>query len=169
MTRRSSQAADRQCEVECLVEPMNVQRAGSGDESLWARAVARLVSAPDRDGRLASIAELARVMADPRCYLYLGLQGAEPVGLLSAYRIPDAEAGGELVYLYDIEVEASRRRRGVGGALVAALLESCREDGVRRIWAGTALENSAARRTFESTGARLEGETYAEYEWELEE
>ena len=44
----------------------------------------------------------------------------------------------------------------------------CRADGVRCIWAGTKIDNVPARRTFEATGAELEGEAYAEYEWELD-
>jgi ribosomal protein S18 acetylase RimI-like enzyme len=78
------------------------------------------------------------------------------------------EAGGSLVYLYDIEVAAAHRRRGAGRALVQALVKSCSADGVKRIWAGTEIGNAPARRTFEATDAALEGESYAEYEWELE-
>lgn len=147
---------------------MRVRRLGAGEEALWSRAVAALVAADDRDERLASAAELIRTLEDARCYLYVAFRDGDPVGLLTAYRFPDAEAGGELVYLYDIEVAAERRRDGIGKALLSALSDQCREDGVRRIWAGTERGNLAARRAFEATGAELEGESYVEYEWALE-
>jgi ribosomal protein S18 acetylase RimI-like enzyme len=67
------------------------------------------------------------------------------------------EAGGSLVYLYDIEVAAAHRREGAGRALVQALVKICSADGVKRIWAGTEIENAAARRTFEATDAELDG------------
>ena len=143
-------------------------RVETGDEALWARAVASLISKDDHDRRLASPAELTDAAADSRCYLYVALIDSEPIGLLSAYRFPDVEAGGTIVYLYDIEVAHQHRRSGVGAALVTELASRCREDGVRRIWAGTDLNNVPARKTFEATGAELEGEIYAEYEWDLE-
>jgi aminoglycoside 6'-N-acetyltransferase I len=147
---------------------VNVTRVETGDEALWARAVARLVSEDDRDRRLASPADLTDALADSRCYLYVALIDSEPTGLLSAYCFPDVQAGGNLAYLYDIEVAQEHRRLGVGAALVTELVSQCREDGVRRIWAGTDLNNIPARRTFEATGADLEGETYIEYVWDLE-
>lgn len=145
-----------------------VRRAVSGDEALWRRAVDALVPEADRDGRLASEDHIATALADPRCYLNLALEDGEPVGILSGYRFPDVGAGGYLVYLYDIEVKADHRRRGIGSDLVDALVAACEDDGVRMIWAGTDIENRAARRTFESTGGDLEGDSYAEYEWDLE-
>lgn len=147
---------------------MNVIRVETGDEKLWATAVARLISEDDRDRQLVSPVDLTDAFADSRCYLFVALIDSEPIGLLSAYRFPDVEAGGSLVYLYDIQVAHEYRRSGVGAALVRELVSRCREDGVRRIWAGTDLNNIPARRMFEATGADLEGETYAEYEWNLE-
>lgn len=147
---------------------MKIRRAGPGDEALWAAAVAALVAADDRDGRLVSPPELADALQDSRCYLFVAAQGDRPLGLLSAYRFPDVEAGGDLVYLYDLEVDGAHRRAGIGGALVRALVEQCERDRVRRIWAGTDRGNVSARRTFESTGAELEGDGYVEYEWDLD-
>ncbi len=90
------------------------------------------------------------------------------MGLSSAYTFPDVVSGGWLAYLYDIEVATSHRRTGIGSALVNALVASCREDGVKTIWAGTDADNAPARATFERTGADLEGDRYVEYEWEVD-
>jgi len=148
---------------------MEIRRARTGAEAVWAEAVALLVSEDDRGGRLASPEELAATLADERCYLFLALVADEAVGLLSAFRFPDPAAGGELVYLYDLEVEESHRRRGIGSGLVEALVEACEDDDVGLVWAGTDRDNVGARRTFESTGAELEGDRYVEYEWDLDE
>lgn len=121
----------------------------------------------DRDGGLASERDIARGLADSRCYLFVAEEDSGPVGLLSAYRFPDVVAGGQLVYLYDIEVRAGSRRKGVGATLIRSLIECCQQDHVRRIWAGTDIKNAAARCTFEATGAEIEGASYAEYEWVL--
>ncbi|GAB5452932.1 MAG: hypothetical protein Hals2KO_32600 [Halioglobus sp.] len=96
------------------------------------------------------------------------MAGETPLGLLSGYRLPDVECGGSLVYLYDIEVSADHRRKGIGKSLIQHLVTLCDQDEIDVIWAGTEASNSAARQTFESTGARLEGDSYVEYEWQLE-
>jgi ribosomal protein S18 acetylase RimI-like enzyme len=148
---------------------MTVRRVGPGDEALWAQAVTGLVPSADRDGRVASTDELRGALTDPRCLLYVAREADVVLGLLSAYCFPDVEAGGHIAYLYDIEVDAARRRQGTGRALVDALIDDCRSEGVHLIWAGTEATNRAARRTFEASDAELEGDAYVEYEWDLEE
>ena len=150
------------------MDTVNVRRMQPGDAALWGEAVHTLVPAVEREGRLVPAVELAAALADSRCYLFLALRDGRPVGLLSAYRFPEVTAGGHCVYLYDLIVAEGHRRRGTGAALVQALLAACRAEGVRHLWAGTALGNAAAQRTFAATGATRVGETYAEYEWKLE-
>ena len=145
-----------------------VRRALPGDERVWRTATSSILSDEQTAGIFASDAELAAALADPHCYLFLALAGETPVGLSSAYALPDVASGGRFVYLYDIEVLPSFQRRGVGASLVAALLACCRADGVKLVWAGTNVENEPARRTFERTGAETEGEPFVEYEWELD-
>lgn len=100
-------------------------------------------------------------------YLFAGLLGERPVGFLCAYRFPATELGGHLVYLHDVVVEKGSRRRGIATAMIQALKRRCARDGVRRIWAGTARENTATRRLFTKTGAEQVRETYVEYNFRL--
>lgn len=146
---------------------MNVHRLTEGEEALWLSAIAA-VPAEENEDELASAAEIAAALADRRCYLFVATRDGNPVGLLSAYRFPDVTRGGEIAYLYDIEVCFEYRRQGLGKQLVDALVECCTRDNVKLIWAGTDVRNAAARRTFEVTGAELEGQSYAEYEWDLD-
>ena len=147
---------------------VRIRRAKAGDEELWRSAVSSVLSETDRGGRIACSEHIASALGDPRCLLFLAFSEGTPVGLLSAYVFPDVAAGGRLAYLYDIEVHRSHRRLGVGKALVEALVACCRAEGVTMIWAGTDAQNTAARRTFERTGAEVEGDSYVEYEWELD-
>jgi ribosomal protein S18 acetylase RimI-like enzyme len=71
------------------------------------------------------------------------------------------------VYLYDLVVRPEHRRRGIGAGLIAELQRCCRSDNVSRIWAGTSLENRAAQRTFEASGAQRVSDTYAEYVYDF--
>ena len=110
---------------------------------------------------------LSDLLAYPATYVFLAWQGRAAVGYLSAYRFPRVERQGDQVYLFDIVVAPGARRRGMGRRLVESLLEACRADGVTLVWAGTALDNVAAQRTFEAVGGRRISETYVEYEFSL--
>lgn len=146
---------------------MKVRRLRSGEESLWSKAVSVVIAEENPEESWASQRDVAQALGDSRCYLVVAEVRGEPVGLLSAYRFPDVVTGGELVYLYDIEVRVGHRHKGVATSLVHSLIECCHKDRVKLIWAGTDVTNMAARRTFEATGAKLEGESYAEFEWKL--
>jgi ribosomal protein S18 acetylase RimI-like enzyme len=145
-----------------------IDRMGSSDAAVWRLAVETIIAADDRENKLLTTTESADALADTRCYAFLASTGGAPIGLLTAYRFPDLESGGSLVYLYDIEVLSTHRKHGVGRALLECLIESCEHDQVKLIWAGTEAENTAARAAFEATDAELEGESYVEYEWDLE-
>ena len=128
----------------------------------WRRAVATLLPDPPEPEP-----DPEAALAGDACYAWLAFSGDAPVGLLGAYRLPGLTARGPLVYLYDIAVAPGRRGAGVGRALVDALLETCRCDGVRTVWAGTDTGNAAARALFEASGARRIGDACAEYEWRI--
>ncbi|MEE8288849.1 MAG: GNAT family N-acetyltransferase [Nitrosomonadaceae bacterium] len=146
-----------------------VHRLGPGDEGSWRTAVEQIISPEDRDEQLITESEVLAALTDSRCYMFLATINGEAVGLLSAYRFPDLEAGGSLVYLYDIEVTLSHRGNGIGRDLIVELMSFSQSDGVKLIWAGTEGNNTSARRAFESTKGELTGVSYVEYEWELEE
>lgn len=146
---------------------MDIRRLAPGEEEIWRRAVELLIPVQERYGDLVSIEDLSQALTDSRCYLYVAQLGPEPLGILSAYRFSNVTAGGELVYLYDIVVGQKHRRGGIGRGLVDHLVRQCRIDRVRLVWAGTHVENSPARRLFERSGASLESEAYAEYEWKI--
>lgn len=145
---------------------MQIRRLGEGDGPLL-EAVARRLLAPPGAAASPSRRLVDEALADPRCYFLVCLHDDAPVGYLGAYRFPAVEHDGYIVYLYDLVVHPERRRQGIGTRLVAALLERCRGDRVTRVWVGTALDNRAARRTFEATGARRVSETYVEYVYDL--
>ena len=109
---------------------MNVRRLSGDDAALWCSAVAAVLDPEDRS---ASAADVAAVLADSRCYLFVATYDDAPVGLLTAYRFPDVTSVGEIVYLYDIEVLETHRRRGLGARLVKALIECCERDQVKLI------------------------------------
>ena len=152
-----------------LLKNSTVRRLAPGEGKRWREAVASVIAPEERDHELLSLAEAEQALSDARCYMIVADSGEGVVGLLSAYRFPDLQAGGQLVYLYDIEVLSAQRNLGYGRMLIQCLIEQCELDDVDLIWAGTEGDNAPARTLFTRTGAVLESQTYAEYEWNLEE
>ena len=147
---------------------LSVRRLRGGEGATWRQAVAAVISPADRDNELISEADADNALQDERCYMLVAEVESSPAGLLSAYRFPDLEAGGQIAYLYDIEVLADYRNTGIGYQLLQALLALCDRDEVDLLWAGTEASNLSARALFEKTGATLEGDSYTEYEWEMD-
>ena len=85
------------------------------------------------------------------------------MGFLLAYRFPRVDRDQDMIYLYEIGVLPEHRRHGIGSKMIQLLKEECRSRGITEVWVGTEADNVAARALYESTGAKCQGETYAEY------
>lgn len=76
--------------------------------------------------------------------------------------------GYSQVQLYEIEVAAPARRRGVGRALLTAFLELARREGHRKVWLFTDHGNTAAKALYGSSGAEPSRHDDAGYWWRLD-
>ena len=81
---------------------------------------------------------------------------AENNGQLAGYAygayVWRAEFAGETMDIVAVFVDPRFRSKGVGGSLVAALLENARRRGIRRVTVEVHPGNSAIERTLESSG-----------------
>lgn len=81
---------------------------------------------------------------------------AESEGILCGYAYASyewrAEFRGETMDIVALFVSPQWRSKGVGGSLIAALLENARERGIRRVSAEVHPGNAAIERTLESSG-----------------
>jgi GNAT superfamily N-acetyltransferase len=81
---------------------------------------------------------------------------AESKGALCGYAYASyewrAEFRGETMDIVALFVSPHWRGKGVGGGLIAALLETARERGIRRVSAEVHPGNSAIERTLDSSG-----------------
>jgi GNAT superfamily N-acetyltransferase len=83
-----------------------------------------------------------------RC-TFIAFADRTPVGIASAYRdSPEAEEGEVLQFW----VHPNWRSRGIGRALLEALVQWGAESGVRWLWAGVAAGNDRAVRFYERQG-----------------
>ena len=147
---------------------MEIRRLQENDHELLASAIELLIPEEDRCGKAEGEARRKQTLERRDCYFIVCLVDSTPVGYLSAYRFPEVESAEFFVYLFDIIVDERFRRKGIGSRMIEELKKQCREDQVASIEVGTSVENEAAQRTYEGTGAR-KVETCVSYLYELDE
>jgi len=71
------------------------------------------------------------LLADPRTLLLVAFDGERPVGFVLAHVLSRRHGDRAKLFVYEVEVAESHRRRGIGRALLARLAELARERGIR--------------------------------------
>lgn len=107
------------------------------------------------------------LLDDNRSYLFAAIDGNSVLGYALAYRFPSLYSSDYLAYLYDIEVSATHRRKGIGKLLIEKILEHLRLDNVKELWLGTGIDNSEGQGLFSSTGAIKSEEVFNDYTYYL--
>ena len=137
-----------------------VRRATSGD----GREVSRFEAAFDYD---VLSDETRRFLLDERHHLLLGYVDDRPAGFVSAVEIFHPDKRPEL-FLNEIGVVESARRRGVARALIEELKRLGRERGCAVMWVLTDDDNDAAMGLYRSTGGRPDPTPHVMFEYDLD-
>jgi aminoglycoside 6'-N-acetyltransferase len=80
--------------------------------------------------------------------------GDERVGYLFVHELPRRHRGRTMLFVYDVEVVESHRRRGVAKAMFARLDELAHERGIAEAFVLTEPDNTAANALYASAGGR---------------
>lgn len=107
-------------------------------------------------GAVPSDGYLERLLAKDTFVAIAAKDGEEVVGGLAAYVLEKFERERSEVYLYDLAVLASYRRRGVARRLVEALRDVARERGAYVIFVQADPPDLPAIRLYESLGTKEE-------------
>ncbi|MFP3991516.1 GNAT family N-acetyltransferase [Streptomyces sp. E11-3] len=135
---------------------MEIRRARTVDELV---AATPLFDSPVRPERA------RRFLDAPGHHLFLAYEGATPVGFISGIELVHPDKGTEMC-LYELGVDESFRRRGIGRALVATLEGLARELGCYDMWVGVEPDNEAALATYRSAGGK-DDDSFAMIAWEF--
>ncbi len=92
-----------------------------------------------------------RFLADERHHLLIAYLDGVPAGMVTGVEMTHPDKGTEM-FLYEMGVAESFRRRGIGQALVSALADLARERGCYGMWVITGEDNVAARATYHRAG-----------------
>jgi ribosomal protein S18 acetylase RimI-like enzyme len=128
---------------------VEVRRLGPRDWHLGVE-VLRVLKAPD-GYPVPSIEYLSRFLSEADNVLIVASDGDIPVGYTVAYLLDRVDR--DMMFLYEIRVAESHRRRGVGKRVIAELKAICRARNVMKMWVLTGRSNIAAARMYASTGA----------------
>jgi GNAT superfamily N-acetyltransferase len=123
--------------VHYAFDPLRFLAAGGGAEAGYAHFLGSQLDDPE------SIVLVAEDQGQIVGYTYAAI---EPL----SWKDLRAECG----FIHDILVSDTARRGGVGQALLNAAIDWLREQGMPRVVLGTAAQNEAAKRLFESRGFR---------------
>jgi len=126
---------------------LEIRRLEPGDEQAVLDAPSLFDDPPEPEAT-------RRFLAEPTHHLLFAFgPGGRPVGFVSGVETTHPDKGTEM-FLYELGVDESARRQGVGRTLVEALAAFAEERGCYGMWVLTDDDNVAARTTYERAGAQ---------------
>jgi ribosomal protein S18 acetylase RimI-like enzyme len=100
-------------------------------------------------------AKLTAFLAERTHWMVVALLEGQVIGKCTAmvHKRPDKD---DELYIDEIDVIENLRRKGIAKKMLAKVLEMANERGCEECWLGTEQDNIAARRLYESNGAKAE-------------
>ena len=96
------------------------------------------------------------LLADRRTLMLVAFDGELPVGFVLAHELPRRHGDRSKLFVYEVDVVPSHRRRGIASALLARLAERARERGIRAGFVLTEADNGPANALYRDAGASTE-------------
>ena len=135
-----------------------VRRLASDDIAAQRSVLALYAAAFDDPGSYLSSqpddAYLARLLAREDFIQLAVFDGGQAVGALSAYVLPKFEQARSEIYIYDLAVDETHRRRGIAEAMIGALKPIAVEAGAWVIYVQADYGDEPAIALYTKLGAR---------------
>jgi ribosomal protein S18 acetylase RimI-like enzyme len=123
-----------------VIEEVELRRLQPGDEAV----VERLATRPPH----------TKLLREPGVIFLVAFDDGEPVGFVLAYELQRRHGFHVTLCVYEVEVAAAHRGRGIGAQLLRELERIARERGVEEGFVLTDADNTAAMRLYESVGGK---------------
>jgi aminoglycoside 6'-N-acetyltransferase I len=128
---------------------IDIRLLGAGDGDVLARV------APDVFDEPVEPRWVTAFLTDARHHMAVALDDGVVVGMVSAVDYVHPDKAPQL-WINEVGVAPTHRRRGIGRRLLAAMLAHGRALGCTEAWLGTEEDNVAARGLYEQAGAAPE-------------
>ncbi|MCB1024144.1 MAG: GNAT family N-acetyltransferase, partial [Acidobacteria bacterium] len=119
-----------------------------------------------RDPTKASDEYLKRILSKADFHVIAASVDKTIVGGLVAYELLKYKDESAEMYLFEMGVDASFQRRGIGTALIEKLKDICREKGITEMFVGALDDNMPAKALYKSTGGSEE--KVSEFTYQIE-
>ena len=129
-----------------MTDGITIRLLESGDEDV-VRSLATSGGPGDPEG----------LLADPRTLMLVAFAAGRPVGFVLAHELPRRHGDPSKLFVYEVEVVETHRRRGVASALLGRLRELAGERGIRAGFVLTEEDNEPANALYEHVGGTVEG------------
>ena len=96
------------------------------------------------------------LLADPRTLMLVAFDGERPVGFVLAHELPRRHGDRAKLFVYELDVAETHRRRGIASALLARLGELARERGIRTGFVLSEPDNGPANALYRDAGGATE-------------
>ena len=142
------------------MEEVEIRLLGAGDGAVLTRVAPEVFDGPVVDDLRDEF------LSDPRHHLVVATSGGEVVAFASGvhYVHPDKPP---TLFVNEIGVAPTWRRRGLARRLLAALLERGRAIGCTEAWVGTEISNAPARALYAAAGGVEDPEPFALFTFPL--
>ena len=120
---------------------MEIRRLGPGDEGV-VEALATRTARTD-------------LLRDEQTVFLVAFDDEQPVGFVLAHELPRRHGDATQLLVYEVDVDESHHRRGIGKALLGELAAIARERGIAEGWVLTDEDNEAAMALYRSAGGIL--------------
>lgn len=138
-------------------------------EAAQACEIARIFGFSENSKRqvFASATYVRQLLERNDFHVIVAIENGKLVGGLTAYEMQMFKRETTEMFLYEIEVVESHRRKGIGTALIEFLKRICVEKGIVEMFVGTETENLPARRLYAGTGGQAdENSVWFNYEFD---
>ncbi|MEZ5344582.1 MAG: GNAT family N-acetyltransferase [Pyrinomonadaceae bacterium] len=99
---------------------------------------------------------LTRILSRSDFHVIVAISGEKVIGGLVAYELVRYKEENAEMFLFEMGVEESFRRRGIGTALIEELKKICREKGITDMFVDALDDNIPAKALYSSTGGKAE-------------
>lgn len=133
-------------------------------DSVTALAVARIMANTFGEGSGASSAWITRLLREDGFWFYAAFEGEDPVGGLTAHVLPITRQDGKELFIYDIAVQASHQRLGIGTKLMHAVLQAAKESGLSAAFVPADNEDQHALDFYRAIGGQAQPVTFFNFD-----